>query len=97
MKELSRKEAIQYVFSHKKGTLDELTNAIGSGNVKALSITGLIKRGQENSTKNSWAVTSEINSIFKSLETDKKENIFTKIQAILNHIFIDKSINTSSL
>ena len=83
---MSRKEAINYIRTHKNGTLKDLVEHIGAQNVKALESTGYIQRGQEKiSRTDTWAPTT----MALKRNTQKSNETFTdKILNFINYPLI---------
>lgn len=79
---MTKVQAINYIVSTQNGYLDKLQEKIGSENLKALLLTGFIKRGKEASNKDSWKVTSFAKRLSKS--TDRKVSLFDRVRYAIN-------------
>lgn len=95
--ELPRKAAIEYIYRHKKGTLESLKNHIGAKNLEALQLTGLIKRGQEVSGTNSWACTTKAINLVEAVNPKNQYSVIERIQNFINSFLINKTLKTPSL
>lgn len=83
-KAISKKEAITYICQEKNGTMKDLIKNLGSTNVKALEVTGFIKRGQEKKSKeDTWATTSISRQIFYKEES--KKTFMDKVHNYINY------------
>jgi|GEM_PF-5508441 len=96
MSQLSKKEAIDYIYSVTKGSLDDLKNTIGNEHVEALQLTGLIKRGQEVSHINSWAITKTAISLVESFHERKDKTITDKIIDYINYFIMRKNLKIAA-
>ena len=95
--QLSRKDAIDYIYKSRKGTLESLKNDIGEKNLQALQLTGFIKRGQESSGTNSWSITTKAINFIEIINSKNKYSFFDKIQNFINSFLVNKSLTTTSL
>jgi hypothetical protein len=83
---MTRSQAIDYIYKEKKGSLSELSAAIGEKHLSGLQLTGFIKRGQEEST-NTWAITQEAIEFVETI-TPKKDFTFIEIHHLFNFYFL---------
>ena len=81
-KSMTKVQAINYIVSTQNGYLDELKDKIGNENLKALLLTGFIKRGKEASNKDSWKATSFAKRLSDS--TNKKVSFFDRVRYTIN-------------
>ena len=81
-KKMTKVQAINYIVSTQNGYLNELKDKIGSENLKALLLTGFIKRGKELSNKDSWKATSFAKRLSSS--TDRKVSLFDRVRYAIN-------------
>lgn len=88
---ISRKDAIQYIYNKKGGTLEDLKNYIGEKHLRALQVTGLIQRGQEKST-NTWVRTNELINFVEAMVPQKKYSVLKRLQNFINHSLTSKSL-----
>lgn len=79
---MTKVQSINYIVSTQNGYLDDLKKIIGNENLKALLLTGFIKRGKELSNKNSWKATSFAQKLSNS--TKRKTSFFDKIRYAIN-------------
>lgn len=79
---MNRQEAISYISINNNGYLSELIEAIGSSNVKALSLTGFISRGKEISNRDSWKATKLSKRLHNSL--NPKVSFLDKVRYYIN-------------
>jgi len=79
-------KSINHIYNTKKGTLDSLIKTIGPENVKSLELAGYIKRGQEVSKKNSWAITKSTTKMMESMVEKSSKNPFVFILDTLNSL-----------
>lgn len=79
---MTKVQSINYIVSTQHGYLDDLKKIIGNENLKALLLTGFIKRGKELSNKNSWKATSFAHKLSNS--TNRKISFFDKIRYAIN-------------
>lgn len=93
----SKKEAINYIYSKKYGVYEDLIKEFGKDIVDSLCVTGLIKRGQENTSVNSWKITNEGLNFIATIIPKKNFSIMERIQNTINRLFIDRNLKINTL
>jgi hypothetical protein len=97
MSKKTKQEAIEYIYSKKHGVYEKLLKEFGEDTVNLLCVTGLIKRGQESSSVNSWQITTEGSNFIGTILPRKKFSIVERIQNTINDLFIDKNLRITTL
>ncbi len=84
---LSRKEALKYLYEHKRGFLDELEKYLDEKLLLGFELTGIIRRGQEINNKNSWQLTQEGERVYSNLYKKRlKPSLLTQLQYFTNRL-----------
>ncbi|MFW2600345.1 hypothetical protein [Aliarcobacter butzleri] len=97
MSKKTKQEAIEYIYSEKHGVYENLIKEFGKDIVDSLCVTGLIKRGQETSSVNSWQITTEGSNFIGTILPRKKFSIMERMQNTINDLFIDKNLKITTL
>lgn len=97
MSKRTKKEAVEYIYSKKCGIYEDLVKEFGRNIVDSLCVTGLIKRGQESSSVNSWKITTEGLNFIETIIPKRKFSIMERMQNTINGLFIDKNLKITTL
>ena len=95
-KVISRKDAINYIYKNKNGTMKKLKENIGYRNIKSLELMGFIKRGQEKVSKeNIWTITKNI----KYIKNNKNNKILLmdKVHNFINYTLMKDTSKNNKL